>query len=93
MVDIERFDKFNDLCNKSKEQISSIKETQEIGNKMQDILFDPGPEPIENAEGVLIAIISENIFLRIVEFITKVDTENIKLSDEELKLLEEKNGT
>ena len=61
-----------------------------MAGEINDILTNSGAEPLESSEAVLIAVILENTYLKIIEFITRVDDENIKLSDEELKLLEEK---
>jgi len=90
MVNLERFNKLNELCDKSRLPISSIKETEELAGEMNDILTNSGAEPLENSEAVLLAVILENTYLKIIEFITRVDDENIKLSDEELKLIEKK---
>src|SRR3954451_4992999 len=93
MVNFGRFQKLDALCDKSKEKFSSVKGIQELFGEEEDIISNSGNEPLDDSEIVLINIILDNAFLRFIEFLTEVDTENIKLNDEELEFLEEKYDT
>src|SRR6185312_515036 len=85
----ERFNKLNDLCDRSKVPFSSLKDGKSLSDELGTILKSEEGQLDEN-EMMLYIIIGDNVILKFFELVSKIDAENIALSDDDLAYLEER---
>jgi|SRR6266498_788040 len=88
----KRFNSLNELCEESKKAFSSVNDAKNLLDRMEEICESENTPPSE-AEISLVHIIKDRAFIRLFELLSKINVENIELSDEDLaKLKIQKNN-